>query len=101
MNILRWRKPTRGPVLPEHNDPQLRDEPQNIDPAIPSIPWLHLMSCVHRNWEHRILLQGRVEHIKTDLELFVFLKTQVRQRRCRMMRMLSCRKIQGVHFTMV
>jgi hypothetical protein len=29
------------------------------------------------------------------------LKKQVGQRRRRMMRILSCRKVQGVHFTMV
>lgn len=100
-NIIRWGKSIRGPVLPEYNNPQLEDEPQSTDLALISTSWLHLLSCVHRNWEHRILLQGRVEHIKTDLELFAFLKTQVGQRRRRMMRILSCRKVQGIHFTMV
>ncbi|KAH8635951.1 hypothetical protein IG631_07785 [Alternaria alternata] len=100
-NIFRWRKSPRSSVLPEHNGPQLESEPHRAKSPSPERSSLRLMSCVHRNWEHRILLQDRVDHINTDCEFFTFLKTQVRKRRSRVMRILSCRKIQAIHFTMV
>ncbi|CAN9081295.1 unnamed protein product [Alternaria alternata] len=99
-NIFRWGKSPRSPVLPEHNGPELESEPRRAKSPSPERSSLRLMSCVHRNWEHRILLQDRVDHINTDREFFTFLKTQVRKRRSRVMRILSCRKIQAIHFTM-
>ncbi|KAB2110275.1 hypothetical protein AG0111_0g1480 [Alternaria gaisen] len=98
--IFRWGKPRKDPVLPAHNGPQLESELRRAKSPSPQRSSLRLMSCVHRNWEHRILLQDRVDHINTDREFFTFLKTQVRKRRCRVMRILSCRKIQAIHFTM-
>jgi hypothetical protein len=100
-NIFRWRKSPRSSVLPEHNGPQLESEPRRAKSPSPGRSSLRLMSCVHRNWEHRILLQDRVDHINTDRKFFTFLKTQVRKRRSRVMRILSCRKIQAIRFTMV
>ncbi|RYN24956.1 hypothetical protein AA0112_g8843 [Alternaria arborescens] len=97
--IFRWGKPRTGPVLPEHNGPQLESEPRRAKSPSPQRSSLRLMSCVHRSWEHRILLQDRVDHINTDREFFTFLKTQVRKRRSRVMRILSCRKIQAIYFT--
>ncbi|CAN9142311.1 unnamed protein product [Alternaria sp. RS040] len=99
-NISRWGKSPRSSVLPEHNGPQLESEPRRAKSPSPERSSLRLMSCVHRNWEHRILLQDRVDHINTDREFFTFLKTQVQKRRSRVMRILSCRKIQAIHFTM-
>ncbi|KAH6863015.1 hypothetical protein B0T12DRAFT_1488 [Alternaria alternata] len=98
--IFRWGKHRADPVLPEHNGPQLESEPRRAKSPSPQRSSLRLMSCVHRNWEHRILLQDRVDHINTDRKFFTFLKTQVRKRRSRVMRVLSCRKIQAIHFTM-
>ncbi|CAI9637395.1 unnamed protein product [Alternaria burnsii] len=99
-NISRWGKSPRSSVLPEHNGPQLESEPRRAKSPSPERSSLRLMSCVHRNWEHRILLQDRVDHIKPDREFFTFLKTQVQKRRSRVMRILSCRKIQAIHFNM-
>ena len=99
-NALNWNKTPTEPMLPVSNDPQLEDE-ANSTTAIPSIQKLALMTCAHCNWEDMVLLQGRVDHVKTDCDFFAFLKALVRQRRSHIMRIISCRKILAIHFTMV
>jgi hypothetical protein len=99
--VFRWFKSLRYPGLPLNNEPCLGSDPHTSKSAIVNASKLFIMSCVHRNWEHRILLQDSVGHIKTDRDLFAFLKVQVRRRRHHVMRVMSCRTIKAIHFVKV
>ena len=62
---------------------------------------VHLMSCVHNSRTDPVLRQTDIRNIKNDQALFSLLKTQIAHRRNRLLRILSCRSIQGVLFTKV
>ena len=62
---------------------------------------LHLMACVHRSREDTVLLQNDVRTISNDRALFTFLRSQISQRRNRLLLVLSCRSIKGIYFSKV
>jgi len=101
LNSVHLRRSSADLGLPYHNRPRPEGTRGNGPPNDLRTPKPCLMSCVHRNWERTILLQGPIDAIKTDREFFTFLQAQVRHRRSRLMRILSCRYIVGIHFTKV
>jgi hypothetical protein len=62
---------------------------------------VHLMACVHHGHDDRVLLQVDVHAIRNDQALFSLLRTQITQRRNRLIRAVCCRSIQGIFFSKV
>jgi hypothetical protein len=62
---------------------------------------VHLMACVHRGHNDRVLLQVDAHAIRNDQALFSLLRTQITQRRNRLLRAVCCRSIQEILFSKV
>jgi len=91
----------RKTILPVARDPQTDSAPPAPKRRTTNEETLHLMACIHRNWHSMSLLQKQVENIQNDRDLLYLLKDLVLLRRRRIARVLSCKSIQAVHFTMV
>jgi hypothetical protein len=103
-----YRKATYGfewqyqsTTLPKHSTGTATSSSTIQNAGAPQQDTLHLMSSVHRNLDHIVLLQDSLETIKTDRALFSFLKKRLSRRRNPLSRVLSCRSIEGIFFTKV
>ena len=100
--VLPWHNRTHT-GLPRHNAGGTSTITISLPPgnAMQHLNPVHLMSCVHLNRDDPALLQIDIHTIKTDHALFSLLRTKICHRRSRLLRMLSCRSIQGIFFTKV
>ncbi|KAF2132124.1 hypothetical protein P153DRAFT_285294 [Dothidotthia symphoricarpi CBS 119687] len=92
------RTGTPSSCLPQHTKlhaTATRTTP-TVDPAQRQA--LHLMACMHRDQQRKILKQDRVEAIHTDRDLLAFLHRQYIHHRGRILSIFSLRNIKGIHF---
>jgi len=57
------------------------------------------MSCVHRSRDNTVLLQDHLGDVNNDRALFGLLKDKIPRRRNSLLQILSCRSIEGIHFS--
>jgi hypothetical protein len=96
---LGWHN--RSTTLPEHNTGAATSITAVRNTGASQQDTLHLMSSVHRNRDHTVLLQDSLETIKNDRALFSFLKKRLSQRRSPLLLALCCKPIEGIFFTKV
>ena len=97
-----WHNRRSNTTLPHHNTGNLGPMTSVTNPSSPQQQrTLHLMSCVHRSRDNTVLLQDYLGDINNDRALFGLLKDRIPRRRNRLLQILSCRSIGGVHFSKV
>jgi hypothetical protein len=62
---------------------------------------LHMLALMRHNRYRRMLYQDPVETINTDKNLFLFMGTQIAQRRGALRNLFSCTRIEGIRFLKV
>lgn len=59
---------------------------------------LHLLACMHRNRQRKVLQQDRIEGVTTDRTLLCFLRQQYMRHRGRFLHMISLKHVRGIYF---
>jgi hypothetical protein len=93
-----WGKP--APKLPENNL-ELLDMRSTSGGDTDPRGFLHVMACMHKERDERVLHQYRVKEITTDKRLFQFLKNQYSMHCGRLRKRLTLRNIEGIYFVRV
>ncbi|KAH7079112.1 hypothetical protein BKA63DRAFT_258683 [Paraphoma chrysanthemicola] len=87
-----------SPCLPRHTNTCSSSVSTASSTTISPPSMLHLLACMHHNRFRKVLQQDRIEAIKTDRALLCFMRRQHARYRCRLLRFLSLKGVQGIYF---
>ncbi|KAJ4989812.1 hypothetical protein SVAN01_04649 [Stagonosporopsis vannaccii] len=85
--------------LPQHHRSTVSKFSTVSKPSPPALQReLYLMACMHRTQHHINVVQSLLEKIKTDRQLFCFLRKQLSQHRSLVGSILSMKKVERIFF---
>lgn len=90
------------PGLPQHRSSgDTLTSPPSPTGSLDEQETLHLMACMQRGRYRRTVHQDRIDEIKTDQALFVFLRKQISRHRGRIRKLFTLKCIQAMYFVKV
>jgi hypothetical protein len=109
LDILRttWAKVLnplkKHPVSPvissQENAPQVAGEDVEAESAVPPTQTLLLLAGLHRSRDETYLAQEDIEEVRTDRQLFCFMRAQLDNRHDRFRRFFCMTRVKDIHFS--
>lgn len=96
-----WFRRRRGPALPQHNAKPSYTSQSHPNVSGNTTQALHLMSCMKKRRNGKALHQDKLPMIRSDKDLFLFMRESVRMRRGNFGSMFSLRTIKGIELVKV
>jgi hypothetical protein len=100
MNSFR-KDPVSTTAPSQDHSPQVAGEDVEAESAIPSTQTLLLLAGLHKWQDNIFLAQDDVEKVKTDRELFCFMREQLDSRYNSLQRFFSTTRVKFIHFSKV